>query len=193
MKQLAVMLLTGAVFLIAACQGDKRAEIGGQEAIAESSQDDVMPQIKLTSSAFIHEGMIPARYTCDGDDISPEIAWSNYPKGTKSMALICDDPDAPGGTWVHWVAYNIPPADSSLSAKMLADCEQCLQGRNSWGNNSYGGPCPPGGTHRYFFKIYALDTMLDLEAGATKEKLLEAIEGHVLGMGELMGRYQRQD
>ena len=134
-------------------------------------------------------------YTCDGKDISPELAWSGAPDGTKSFALICDDPDAPVGTWVHWVVYNIPSHATGLpkgvpTIKELPDGTR--QGINDFHRIGYGGPCPPRGpAHRYFFKLYALDTKLDLPPGATKEQVLEAMKGHVLGEAQLMGKYER--
>jgi Raf kinase inhibitor-like YbhB/YbcL family protein len=150
--------------------------------------------ISLTSSAFIEWAMIPQRYSCDGEDISPPIAWSNVPPGTRSFALICDDPDAPVGTWDHWVVYNIPAHVTSLNEgiaeKSIVD-NGAVHGNNSWGRIGYGGPCPPSGTHRYFFKIFALDTLLDLKSGSTSSQLVNAMEGHILAQGQLMGRYQR--
>jgi Raf kinase inhibitor-like YbhB/YbcL family protein len=149
--------------------------------------------IIVTSSAFTEGGTIPTKYTCDGDDISPPISWYNIPTGTKSIALICDDPDAPKGPWVHWVAYNILPKTSGLleHARMVTANDDGKQGFNSFKNDSYGGPCPPSGTHRYFFKVYALDTMLDVPWEVTKEGLEKAMQGHILAQGSLMGRYQR--
>ena len=150
--------------------------------------------IQLTSTAFIEGAMIPQRYTCDGENISPPLVWAGVPSGTRSLALICDDPDAPVGTWDHWVLYNIP-ADTaglqeSIPEKTILDTG-AVHGSNSWGRIGYGGPCPPGGTHRYFFKLFALDTLLDLKSGATTSQLLEAMEGHVLTQGQLMGKYRR--
>lgn len=150
--------------------------------------------IKLRSTAFEEGGMIPKQYTCDGKDISPPLAWESVPDSTKSIALICDDPDAPMGTWVHWVLYNLPANIKELpenipTQKILENGAK--QGTNDFRNIGYGGPCPPGGTHRYYFKIYALETVLTLEAGATKTKLLKAMEGHILAEGELMGKYKR--
>ena len=159
---------------------------------AEGSQ--AMPFI-LTSSAFAPGEPIPLRYTCDGDDVSPPLAWSDPPQGTQSFALIADDPDAPAGTWVHWVLYNLPAEARELPEAIPPDAELpdgSRHGNNSWRRPGYGGPCPPGGTHRYFFKLYALDTLLDLEAGASKDKLLQAMEGHILAQAELMGVYTRQ-
>lgn len=151
-------------------------------------------ELKVTSSAFQEGQMIPPKYTADGEDISPQIAWSNVPEGTKSIALINDDPDAPMGTWVHWVLWNIPPEVTALdedipAVKELADGTQ--QGKTDFGSIGYGGPAPPSGVHRYFFKVYALDTMLDLAAGATKADLEKAMKGHILAQGQLMGKYTR--
>jgi len=148
--------------------------------------------IKLTSSAFKEGAMIPAQYSCDGKDISPPLSWSEVPGGTKSFALICDDPDAPIGTWVHWVVYNIPNNVTSLPENVPPNKSvmgNILQGMTDFRRIGYGGPCPPRGTHRYYFKIYALDTMLNLPAGATKRELLRAMEGHILAEGQLMGKY----
>jgi hypothetical protein len=151
--------------------------------------------LKVESPAFSPGGDIPRQHTCDGPDLSPPLRWSEPPAGTQSLALICDDPDAPAGTWVHWVLYRIPASARGLpegvpKRETLADGSR--QGRNDFGKVGYGGPCPPRGPkHRYFFKLYALDTVLDLPPGATKAELLKAMEGHVLAQGELMGRYGR--
>jgi Raf kinase inhibitor-like YbhB/YbcL family protein len=150
--------------------------------------------IKLKSPAFEDGGMIPGKYTCDEDDISPRLNWENIPDGTQSIAIIMDDPDAPRGTWVHWVIYNIKPDTDELHENIDTDevvNGGALQGTNSWGSIGYGGPCPPGGVHRYFFKIYALDSQALTEPGATKEQLLESMQDHILDQGELMGRYKR--
>jgi len=151
--------------------------------------------MQLKSNAFSPEEMIPSKYSCDGEDVSPRLSWGEIPNGTQSLALIADDPDAPGGTFVHWVLYNLPPDTHQLPENVPAKTEQvsgALQGKNNFGNLGYGGPCPPGGTHRYFFKLYALDQMLDLKAGATKAEVEAAMEGHVLAEAHLMGRYSRQ-
>lgn len=149
---------------------------------------------ELASTAFAHEEEIPERYTCDGEDISPPLQWGDPPAGTQSFALICDDPDAPGGTWVHWLLYNLSTDVRGLpeavpAQQELADGSQ--HGRNSWGRSDYGGPCPPRGTHRYIFTLYALDTTLDLAPGADKATLLQAMEGHVLAETALIGLYAR--
>lgn len=149
---------------------------------------------ELTSTAFTNGQAIPRKYTCDGDDISPPLEWANEPQGTLSLALIADDPDAPVGTWVHWVLYNVPAGTHTLPESVPPDAELSdgrRHGKNSWGRTGYGGPCPPGGTHRYFFKLYALDTVLDLGSGASKEQLLSAMEGHIVAQAELMGTYRR--
>lgn len=150
--------------------------------------------MKLNTTAFEPGGMIPVRYTCDGDDISPELSWQDLPGGVASLAIICDDPDAPAGTWVHWVYYDIPVQVNRLSAgvsNLERPASGGVQGTNDFRKLGYGGPCPPGGTHRYFFNLYALDSVLGLAPGATKKQLLKAMAGHVLAHAELMGRYQR--
>ena len=147
---------------------------------------------ELTSTAFKQGQPIPTAYTCRGRDISPPLTWGNPPAGTQGFALIMDDPDAPAGIWVHWVIYNIPAAARGLTEALAADAclpDGSLQGENSWGKLGYGGPCPPSGTHRYFFKLFALDTILSLPSGASKAKLLQSMEGHVLGQIVLMGTY----
>lgn len=151
----------------------------------------------LTSSAFKDGATIPGKHTCDGVDVSPPLAWSGTPAGTRSVALIADDPDAPGGTWVHWVLYNLPAEVSELPENIAKveslDLGGARQGRNDFRRPGYGGPCPPPGpAHRYFFKLYALDTRLELKAGAQKKDVEAAMEGHVLGSAQLMGTYARQ-
>jgi Raf kinase inhibitor-like YbhB/YbcL family protein len=150
--------------------------------------------MKLTSTAFKEGSMIPSQYSCDGEDISPALAWTDVPDGTKSFVLISDDPDAPMGTWVHWVIYNIPEEARELAEGVASDKQLlngALQGINDFRKIGYGGPCPPGGKHRYYFKLYALDTKLNLSAGATKKEVEKAIQGHVLTQAQLMGTYQR--
>ncbi len=150
--------------------------------------------IKIKSPAFVPGGKIPGKYTCDGMDISPPLIWTSGPEGTKTFALICDDPDAPMGTWVHWVLFNLPADIIELRENVQPGRELergAKQGMNDFRKIGYGGPCPPGGTHRYYFKLYALDTEINLEAGATKSELLEAMEDHILAEGQLMGRYER--
>jgi len=148
--------------------------------------------IQLTSNAFAHEGPIPAKYACTGSDTSPALTWSDPPEGTQSFALIMDDPDASVGTWVHWVLFNIPASSRGLTEAIPSEgtlSDGSLHGKNSGGNLGYNGPCPPSGTHRYIFKLYALDDMLGLSSGADKGELLKAMEGHILAQGELMGTF----
>jgi len=152
-------------------------------------------EIKIESSAFKEGEFIPSKYTCDGSNTSPPLKWSDSPEGTASLVLISDDPDAPGGTWVHWVVYNIPPAEKEFAENIPSSQtleNGTIQGTNDFGKVGYGGPCPPSGTHRYYFKLYALDTMLKLAAGATKKQVVEAMKGHVIAEAQLMGRYKRQ-
>lgn len=152
--------------------------------------------MKLTSDAFTEGQPIPARHTCDGPDVSPTLRWDEAPVGTKNFALICDDPDAPAGTWVHWVIYGLPGRTCALPEDLpttdtLPDGSR--QGANDFKRTGYGGPCPPAGKpHRYFFKLYALDTELGLKPRATKQQLLKAMRSHVLAEASLMGTYQRR-
>jgi len=152
--------------------------------------------LTLTSSSFVHQGAIPALYTCDGKDISPPLNWSGVPRNAKSLVLIVDDPDAPDPrapkmTWVHWVLYNMPPSASALPEAVSALPKGTVEGLNNWGRTGYGGPCPPIGRHRYFHKLYALDTILSGLNRPDKNKLEQAMQGHVLAQFELIGTYQR--
>lgn len=150
--------------------------------------------LELTSIAFKNGSGIPSKYTCDGSDVSPPLSWSGVPAGTKSLALIADDPDAPMGTWVHWVAWNIPASVTNLKEgleKSAALADGTKQGISDFKRPGYGGPCPPSGTHRYMFKLYALDATLDLAENTTKAKVEAAMKGHVLGQATLMGTYSR--
>jgi hypothetical protein len=154
------------------------------------------PAIQLLSRAFQNGGPIPVRHTCQGEDLSPDLSWTGVPPGTLSLALICEDPDAPLGTWVHWVLYDMLPYETGLGEGVGPTPRlpnTALQGVNSWKKTGYGGPCPPpGNAHRYFFRLYALDCKLGLSPGATRAQLLEAMKGHVLGQGEIMGTYRRR-
>jgi len=145
--------------------------------------------IVITSSAFKDGERIPVEYTCNGKNISPPLAWQELPGNTQSLALIADDPDAPAGIWVHWVVYNLPASTNELPAGVMTPG---IEGVNSGRKTGYSGPCPPAGNpHRYFFKLYALDTSLDLKAGANKADLEKAMQGHILGQGQLMGTFSR--
>jgi Raf kinase inhibitor-like YbhB/YbcL family protein len=153
-------------------------------------------QFQLTSAAFGYGDKIPVRFTCEGDDVSPPLQWSGAPVETRSFALIVDDPDAPRGTWIHWLLYNLPATAVELSqaVPILPEIPSgARQGRNTAGDMAYAGPCPPPGKpHRYFFRLYALDIVLSLPPGATREELEHAMEQHIVAQGTLMGTYQHQ-
>ena len=150
---------------------------------------------KVSTTAFQPGGDIPSKYTCTGPDVSPALSWSDPPAGTQSFALIADDPDAPVGTWVHWVAYDLPASTRQLAEavpKTGAIPGGGVQGLNDFGKTGYGGPCPPPGkAHRYYFKLYALDSQLNLKPGATKKAVEQAMQGHILAQAEVMGRFKR--
>lgn len=146
--------------------------------------------MKITSLAFENNQPIPAKYTCDGQNINPSLAISEIPDNAQSLAFIMDDPDAPAGTWVHWVIFNIDPKSTEIAENSVP--QGSVEGITSFGNTGYGGPCPPFGTHRYFFKLYALDTKLDLNSSARKENLESAMEGHLLDSTELLGLYNKK-
>ncbi len=147
-----------------------------------------MIKINLTSTAFVHGTGIPSEFTCDGSDIVPPLTITNVPKNTESLALIMDDPDAPVGTFVHWVVWNIPPDTKEIKKGKEPNG---VQGITDFRKLGYGGPCPPSGTHRYFFKLYAIDTKIDLPQGFKKKDLEKAIEGHIIEKTELMGIYKK--
>ena len=157
--------------------------------ISLSKEVSGMAALQITSSAFQNNGHIPRQYTCDGKDINPPLMIANCPQGTKSIALICDDPDAPGGIWVHWVIWNIFPDVKEIKENIVPT--GAIVGVNDFRQNRYGGPCPPSGTHRYFFKVYALDTTFGISPNSTKADLEKAMKGHILGQGELIGLYKR--
>lgn len=185
----AAFTLLGFTILVGTSQADTT--------LSQNNTENTMT-LTLTSSAFAHNDMIPAQFTCDNQDLSPALAWSGIPAGTKSLVLIVDDPDAPDPaapkmTWVHWVLYNIPPqvvglAEGIAPAQLPAGT---LEGINDWKRTGYGGPCPPIGVHRYFHKLYALDTVLPDLNQPTKAQLEQAMQGHIISHVELIGRYQR--
>jgi hypothetical protein len=165
------------------------------DALSANFTDSLTKKMILESSAFLSEKFIPSQYTCEGQNISLPLAWSEPPVGTKSLALICDDPDAPAKIWVHWVIYNLSPQTRSLPENISSDDLIVLggiQGINDFGKVTYGGPCPPSGTHRYCFKLYALDQVMALKVGATKAQLEDSMQGHILAQSQLIGRYHRQ-
>jgi Raf kinase inhibitor-like YbhB/YbcL family protein len=160
-----------------------------------SSQGGHIMAMTLSSPAFIEEGLIPPTYTCDGEDISPPLTIGNIPDRTQSIALIADDPDAPMGTWVHWVMYNLPADIADLPENIPGEETIAGGGRHGitdFGRFGYGGPCPPSGTHRYYFKVYALDTVLDLTGRVTSQDVDQAMAGHILAEAGLMGKYKRR-
>ena len=153
-----------------------------------------MGKIDVRSSAFGEGDRIPSDFTCEGADMSPPIEWYGVPATAQSLAILMDDPDAPSGDWVHWLVYDLPPSLMQLPAGIPEGGRLAsggLQGRSDFGTLGYGGPCPPRGNHRYFFKVYALDAMLHLKPGVTKKELVKAMQGHVLAEGRLMGTYER--
>ena len=182
-----IALIVGVALLLAACSGD--------DAISDPLGAGVGETIELTSAAFGQGSSIPRQYTCDGADLSPPLRWSGVPASAKSLALVVDDPDA-RGTWVHWVVYAIPAGVSELpegASSDLGDLLGATDGTNDFKRTGYGGPCPPDGpAHRYFFKLFAVDTLLELAPSATKSELLRAMNGNVVAQGSLMGTYERQ-
>src|SRR3989344_1940186 len=146
---------------------------------------EIKQVMKIQSSAFNNNETIPVKYTCDGENINPPLSFSDIPSDAKSLALVMDDPDAPSGTWVHWTVWNIDPKTIEIVP------QNAIEGTTSFGKPGYGGPCPPSGTHRYFFKLYALDNTLQLSASSTKEDLEKAMEGHIIGQTDLVGLYKR--
>ena len=184
-------LLIGCVIICGSCS---KGESPGQPLPVETEKAAM--NIQITSSAFTEGSPIPMEYTCDGSDVSPDLKWSSVPANTKSLALICDDPDAPSGTFVHWVIYAIPSGETELQkgvAKIPNLPNGARQGKNGFGRVGYGGPCPPkGAPHRYFFRIYALDTTIDEAAGASRAQIDSAMKGHIVAEGHLMGTYKRK-
>ena len=173
-----------AIFFLAGCAAGKQ----------EATEEEGVPSMQISSNAF-HEGApIPKEYTADGKNVSPPIHWTGAPDSTKSFALVCEDPDAPRGIWTHWVLFNVPPETHELHEGMPTHAVVlggAKQGMNDFRKTGYGGPDPPRGTHRYEFKVYALDSLLDLPESTNRQQLLEAMKGHILAKGQLMGKYGR--
>ncbi len=164
--------------------------VAPQSAGSGASQNSTPTDMKIESSAFGPNGDIPVKFTCDGDNINPPLKFSGVPQNTQSLVLIMDDPDAPTGTWVHWILWNIPSNVVEIAEKSVP--AGAVQGATSSGQNSYGGPCPPSGTHRYFFKVYALDAKLSIPSYSDKAALEKAMEGHVINQAQLVGLYKRK-
>jgi hypothetical protein len=159
------------------------------ESSTQAEEGENKMTLQITSPAFIEGETIPTKYTCDGSNISPQLDWTDVPQGTQSLVLIADDPDAPAGTWVHWVLYDLP---ANLTSLPEGTSGTGTAGTNSFKKRTYGGPCPPKGSpHRYYFKLYALDTTLGLPEGASKAEVEKALRGHILAQGQLMGKYGR--
>jgi hypothetical protein len=153
-------------------------------------EEKKMAEMSISSPAFENNGTVPQKYTCDGSDINPPLKITGIPSSAKSMALIVDDPDAPAGIWVHWLVWNIDPGTPEIKENSVPS--GAVQGLNDFRKKDYGGPCPPSGTHRYFFKLYALDKRLDLKSGASKADLEKTMAGHIVGQAELVGLYSRK-
>jgi Raf kinase inhibitor-like YbhB/YbcL family protein len=190
-----------ALALAGAALGSTAGLAGGPRAAAvEGRKEGGAVSLEIRSPAFAHGGEIPARFTCEGEDVSPPLAWSGAPDGARSLALVVDDPDAPDPraprtTWVHWVVYDLPAASQGLPEAVGRDAappREARQGRNDWQRVGWGGPCPPVGRHRYFFKLYALDVALGDRGAATKAELERAMQGHVLARAELVGTYEKR-
>lgn len=162
---------------------------------SSSTNRSISKTMMLESSAFSPEGAIPSKYTCNGENVSPALRWNEPPGGTQRFVLIVDDPDAPGGTFIHWLLYDLPAETRELPEAIPPDpilLTGGVQGRNGFDRYGYGGPCPSRGTHRYVFKLYAIDTVLDLPPGASEADVVEAMQGHVLADAELVGKYQKK-
>lgn len=200
MRVKSLFLLIATVLLVLSCRPAPPSPLATPAPTFTPAQISPIPTpatagMVITSTAFENGGFIPERYTCQGENISPPLSWAGIPPETKSLVLICDDPDAPGGVFNHWLLYNIPPTTTSLPEGVpplptLPDGS--MQGFNSFGKIGYGGPCPPSGpAHRYFFRLYALDKTLELPPKARKPEVLRAMEGHILAVAEIMGRFSR--
>ena len=155
-----------------------------------AKEGKTMTEMKMTSPAFVHTKAIPSKYSCDGDDLNPPLAIEGVPKEAKSLALVMDDPDAPGGVWVHWVLWNLDPATTQIAQGSVP--AGANQGVNSWERTGYGGPCPPSGTHRYYFRLFALKERLELPSSTTRKELDRAMQGKILARCELLGTYSRK-
>lgn len=195
MKQVVVLLtivlvVVGLVILLKSFLPAKPSTNANSQNTIQGDQEKSNANLmKITSSAFKHNEKIPVKYTCDGENVNPPLEISDVPSNASTLALIMDDPDAPSGTWAHWLVWNIPPSASSIMENSVP--ESAMQGKTSFGNNRYGGPCPPSGAHRYFFKLYALDTKLRLPSYSEAKDLEQALQGHILRQAELVGVYGR--
>ncbi len=189
---LRIVTLLLLVLFLCSCRNERQSNSTQSNAQPSPAKTEVK-KMEIKSSAFQEGGMIPKQYTCDGQNVSPPLEWSGVPQEARSLVLIADDPDAPDGTFTHWVVFNMPATTKSLSENVARGTIEGAgrQGKNDFSKNGYGGPCPPSGTHRYFFKLYALNANLALDDGATKSQVEAAMDGHILAQGELMGKYQK--
>jgi hypothetical protein len=182
-KEILVFLVI-CIVMMTACNTEKSTE----KSVGVNNMQNPKDSLIIRSPAFSDNTLMPRKYSCQGDDVNPPLEFSNIPKAAQSLVLIMEDPDAPMGTWDHWILFNMP-----VISKIIEDSvpEGAMQASNSWGNNTYGGPCPPAGTHRYIFKLYALDMMLHLDENANKRDVEIAMQGHVLSSGQLIGLYKK--
>lgn len=196
MKKFCLIIAVGFIFLAASTGCNHKARTSDEKVAQTVVKEEILPLI-VQSSAFTARAVIPKEYTCDGEDLSPDLNWADPPVGVESFAIICDDPDAPGGDWVHWVIYDIP-SDVRSVPKGIDDLptlpDGSIQGRNDFNRIGYNGPCPPSGKpHRYQYKLYALDKQVGLPLGATKTEILKVIKGHIKSEGLLIGTYKRSN
>ncbi len=189
MKKIVVFVMS-VLILMLACKSDQQRKGKGSATNTSGKSEGVTMTFQITSKSFKNGEAIPQKYTCEGTDVSPELSWTEPPEGTVELVLICDDPDAPMGNWNHWIVYGLLPGTRGIfeGAEKLPG----IQGTNDFGKTGYGGPCPPPGKpHRYYFKLYALDTKLGLSPGVRREDILKAMEGHILAEAQIMGTYSR--
>jgi len=187
-KELIIFLLILLVVGLGISLYQRNSKLANKPQKTETKLEVKKKSMRITSSAFKNNSKIPSKYTCDGENINPPLEFSDIPKETKSLVLVADDPDAPSKTWVHWVLYSIPPSTAKIEENSAA---KGIQGMTDFGKPGYGGPCPPSGTHRYFFKLYALDAILDVPSGLTKQQVLEKMRDHVIEEAELVGLYSK--
>jgi Raf kinase inhibitor-like YbhB/YbcL family protein len=187
-----IIIMFTAVFILGGCVHLSKNNVrtfAERASIVDSSQTKNMEKLTLKSRVFVYNGSIPSEYTCDGEDINPPLEIENIPKGTQSLVLIVDDPDAPGGNWDHWLVWNISPDINQIEKNSVPT--GAVEGTTDFNRTGWGGPCPPSGTHRYFFKLYALDTVLDIDTSTRKPGLEQEIVGHILEEAVLIGKYMR--
>jgi Raf kinase inhibitor-like YbhB/YbcL family protein len=190
-QYLVVLFITSIILLIGVIilQGRKISKKSGVSELQQNNAEDFIAGMKIVSSTFDNNQNIPSKYTCDGENINPPLTFSAIPNNAKSLVLIVDDPDAPGGVWTHWILFNIPPATQNITENSVPP--EASQGMTSLGSNNYGGPCPPSGAHHYFFKLFALDTKLNLTDKTDSKNIQETMKGHIIEQTQLVGVYSR--